>query len=193
LEEPATNGRAKANKRVQGAGVTARRVERSGRGKDETLKLVEYVFTDSNGEFTINNLTEGDYRLNIQYPGYPMDENSFIEIPVGSGLNSQVLVGAVVNNGKITVTQIMITGLEELRAGIRAFPNPASNQVQLQFNSAEKGRTISVINNTGATLSTDIAEEREKILDVTRFEGGLYLIRINSVKGPSTIKLIIRK
>jgi hypothetical protein len=50
------NGRTKKPQRVSSAGVSARRVENTGRGKEEKLTLVAYVFTNQNGEFEITNL-----------------------------------------------------------------------------------------------------------------------------------------
>ncbi|MGV3665356.1 MAG: carboxypeptidase-like regulatory domain-containing protein, partial [Leptospira bouyouniensis] len=85
-EEAGSGGRPKIPKPVRGAGVSARRVQNTGRGKEEILTLISYRFTNEEGEFSLTNLPHGNYRLNIQYPGLPMDENSFINFTIGTGL-----------------------------------------------------------------------------------------------------------
>jgi hypothetical protein len=134
LEEDDGTGRVKKPKRVSNAGVSARRVENTGRGKEEILTLVAYVFTDQNGEFNLPTLPTGTYRLNIQYPGYPMDETSFITIQIGTALQSQVAVAAHVEGGKINVKKLIITGFAENQDyKVQVFPNPAVDYIKIGF------------------------------------------------------------
>lgn len=180
LEEDDGNGRLSETQRVrriEGAGVSVRRVERTGRGKEEILVLVAYVFTDENGEFTLPNLPPAEYRLNIQYPGYPMDESSFITIPVGTALQSQVSVEAVVQNGKINVRKRVITGIAEARQYAQVYPNPAVDFIHLKFEGAAD-RQISLVDLNGSAVVTTASQDAETVVDVRRAHQGIYLLLV---------------
>jgi hypothetical protein len=196
LEDDGTGGRAgevKKPKKVQDAGVTARRVERGGRGKEEILTLVSYVFTNEEGEFALTNLPEGEYRLNIQYPGYPMDTTSFVTIVIGSGLQSQVAVEANVVEGKINVRKLTITGIyqaEDYQAEL--YPNPAVESIHLKFGneSAHRSATLSDIQGK-AVLQQKVTGKEEKIV-VEGLTKGIYLLQIlEKGKIAKTVKVSI--
>ncbi|MBT1697888.1 carboxypeptidase regulatory-like domain-containing protein [Fulvivirgaceae bacterium PWU4] len=172
-------GRVMRAERIKGAGVSVRRVERSGRTKEERLILVAYVFTNENGEFEIPNLPEGEYRLNIQYPGYPMDEKSFITIPIGPALQSQVQVEARVEEGKITVRQAIVTGvagIEQYEASV--YPNPTSNVINLRFGTASPSRTVTLLDISGKEIRAQEAPDSETSLDIRAMRTGNYLLNI---------------
>jgi hypothetical protein len=196
LEEDDGSGRLNEEqraKRVAGAGASVRRVEQVGRGQEEKLTLVAYVYTDENGEFILPNLPTGEYRLNLQYPGYPMDPNSFITIPIGSGLQSQVNVQANVVNTKIVVKKLIITGiLEHEQYSVNLFPNPAVQFVKLQFKNESSSRTITLFDERGNLIVSDRAQGLESTVDVSQLAKGFYLIKVKEKDAPTrTFKLSI--
>lgn len=181
LEEPVDQtGRAKANKRVGGAGVAVRRVRTTSRPSDTVLELVAYVFTNEEGEFEIPELPVGEYRLNIQYPGYPMDESSFITIPIGQGLQSQVRVSALVDENKIAVTKLVVTGLYE-QEGYKAqvFPNPAAVSLQVEFAGESAWREINLVDQAGREVHRQPATGKQAVVDVSGFEPGIYILQVS--------------
>jgi hypothetical protein len=196
VEEDDGTGRTKETqkaKRVSGAGVTARRVENTGRGKEEVLTLVSYVFTNETGEFSLTNLPEGEYRLNIQYPGYPMDPNSYVTIPIGSDLESQVQVGAYVEGGQIVVRKFLITGIYEAVDYIAdVYPNPAVNFINLKFGTESGFRNAVMLDTNGKTISRTPAASKEVSLNVQNLAKGIYLLNITE-KGVTvkTVKVSI--
>lgn len=168
------------SKRISSAGVSARRVERTGRTKGEILTLVAYVFTNEDGEFSLPNLPTGEYRINFQYPGYPMDETSYTTINIGTAFESQVMVEANVANGKINVRKLVITGVyekENYRAEV--FPNPAVDFVQLQFPGDVPGRFIALSDMQGKTLDIVRAEGKNATVNVRSLQKGMYILNIN--------------
>jgi hypothetical protein len=192
-EEVEESGRMKKPARVSSAGVSARRVENTGRSKEEVLTLVAYVFTNEDGEFSLSNLPTGEYRLNIQYPGYPMDENSFLTIPIGTALQSQVSVEAHVIDGKINVRKLIITGYDDTEHyDVQVFPNPAVDFVKLNFGEVSTGRSVVLTDMSGRNLLSTTAESKEAAVNVQQLKPGIYLLRIQqnglSVK---TLKLSI--
>jgi hypothetical protein len=189
LEEDDGSGRLSEEqraKRVAGAGASVRRVEQVGRGQEEKLTLVAYVYTDENGEFTLPNLPTGEYRLNLQYPGYPMDPNSFITIPIGSGLQSQVNVQANVVNTKIIVKKLIITGiLEHEQYSVNLFPNPAVEFVKVQFKNESASRKITLFDERGKVISSHTADNVETTMNVSELAKGFYIIRIAEKNVPT--------
>ena len=196
LEEDDGSGRLTEEqraKRVSGAGASVRRVENVGRGQEEKLTLVAYVYTDENGEFSLPNLPTGNYRLNLQYPGYPMDPNSFITIPIGSGLQSQVNVQANVVNGRINVKKLIITGiLDHEQYAVSLFPNPAVEFVKVEFKNESDSRMIALFNEQGRALMKTPANGIESTLNLTELSKGFYIIQVTEKDIPSrTFKLSI--
>ncbi len=172
-------GRTKKPKRVAGAGVSARRVESTGRGKGEVLVLVAYVFTDANGDFTITNLPEGQYRLNIQYPGYPMNENSFVTFGIGTGLASEVKVEAFVAQGVINVNQLIITGVWNKEGySAEVYPNPTSSWIQMNFACPSSYRVIGIFDVAGKQITKVNATEQHLAIDVSSYKKGSYLLNV---------------
>lgn len=182
LQEDDGNGRVKdpeKNKRIKNAGVSARRVESTGRTKEEILTLVAYVFTNEAGEFTLPNLPTGKYRINFQYPGYPMDETSFTTITIGTAFESQVLVEANVLNGKINVRKLIITGLyqaENYHAEI--YPNPTADFIRLKFGADFKGRIITLSDRSGKMVHSVSADHTDVSVNVQTFRKGIYILQI---------------
>lgn len=168
-----------ANKRVENAGVSARKVERTGRSKEEKLTLVAYEFTNANGEFAITNLPEGDYRLNIQYPGYPMDTTSFTTITIGNALQSLVQVEANVVDGKISVRKLLITEVFAIENySVELYPNPAVESINLVFGKTHKDRNITMMDLNGKSLLVQKAEQKAIQVNVQTLNKGLYLMHI---------------
>jgi hypothetical protein len=195
-EDDGTSGRqseAMANKRVAGAGVSARKVERGGRAKEETLTLISYVFTNDNGEFSMTDLPEGDYRMNIQYPGYPMDTTSDVTITIGGPLESVVSVEANVADGKINVRKLTVTGIqnrEDYQADV--FPNPAVEKIQLRFGAESINRTVSITDSNGKQILFSEATSKEAEVSVTHLPKGLYVLKVKDKKKEmKTFKIII--
>ncbi len=187
-------GRTEKTKRVGGAGVSARKVEATGRGL-ELGPLVAYVFTNEEGEFTLPNLPPGTYRINIQYPGYPMDPSSFVDIPVGStALDENVSVEALVAEGKIVVRQLLITSVESGSYPADVFPNPSTGNVIVSFEETSQQRSINLLDMQGQEIMTRAAYEQSLELDMSALEPGLYLLKV-SVDGRNvkTIRISIQR
>lgn len=174
-----SGGRTKLPKPVRQAGVSARRVQGTGRGKEEVLVLVAYVFTDDDGRFTLPNLPPATYRLNIQYPGYPMDNSSDIVLVVGEGLQSQITVDAKIQDKKINVKKRIITGLFDTeKFQVRLFPNPAIDHINLYFDEEAKGRSVDVTSIAGKRMINELAEGKEADINVQSLQRGIYLLRV---------------
>jgi hypothetical protein len=197
LEEDKPNGRVDqtlARGRVAGATVSVRRVQSAGRSQGEVLTLVATAVTDTDGNFTLPNLPPAKYRLNIQYPGYPMDPNSFITFDIGTQPSSTTVnVSAVVSSqsNKIIVNLVRITEIyDELK--LSPYPNPASEKIFVEFDRA--------VMNAQGVLFTDLTGRPIKVEAVTTDKGfevavgsvppGVYLL---SLVDKNNLKLVTSK
>lgn len=201
-------GRIAARKRVKNANVSVRRGRRSGKKKLvdhsrmlEDLELVSKAKTNENGEFSFTQLTDDIYYLNVQYPGYPMDETSFIEIPIGNvtggrvvAHKDQVEVEALVAEGKITVTQINVTHVyaDELFSDILVYPNPASTHVNIDLSAYSSDFKVELYAPSGKLISRRESASEIVNLELHNLQKGMYYLRIFSgEKLASSFKLII--
>ena len=176
LEEDKPGGRVDqtlARGRVADASVSVRRVESAGRTEAEKLTLVATAITDAQGNFTLPNLPPAKYRLNIQYPGYPMDPNSFINFDIGTQPSStSVNVNAVVSaqSNKIVVSLVRITEIyDELK--LSPYPNPASEKIMVEFD-----RTVM---NAAGVLFTDLTGRLMNVETTTTDKG--FEVKVGSV------------
>ncbi len=86
-----------------------RRFVRSGRlDQEDVWELVAYLETDDNGEVNFGQMPSGKYRLNIQYPGIPMDPNSFIEFDISEEEEEAgYVLSALIRENGITVEKAL--------------------------------------------------------------------------------------
>lgn len=191
LEEDDGTGRIEKTKRVGGAGATARRAQSAGRGEETGYKVIAYVETDENGEFVMPELPDGNYRLNIQYPGFPMDETSFVEFTISTNpLEKDLQVEATVIGGKISVRQLVITGVYETSDyTVTVHPNPTVETIHFTFESTSTQRELILQDATGKALKQQSAIEKQGSMTVREMPSGTYLLQ---VRDQNSVKKIIR-
>jgi hypothetical protein len=183
-----------ARGRVSGATVSVRRVQSAGRTQNETLTLVATAVTDAQGNFTLPNLPPAKYRLNIQYPGYPMDPNSFINFDIGTQPSSTTVnVNAVVSaqSNKIVVNLVRITEIyDELK--LSPYPNPASEKFMVEFDRAVmKAEGVLFTDLSGRSMNIEtITTEKGFEVKVGTIPPGLYLL---SLVDENNLKLVTSK
>jgi hypothetical protein len=173
----------KINKaRVPKAAVAVRRAQGSGKGLETVYKLIAYIFTDENGEFDFTGLDAGEYRLNIQYPGYPMDTTSYIDITIGNTLfDRQVGVEAEVNEGKIEVKKLVITGWQEEVHAFTAYPNPTVDYLFVKGAGVQNSKPL-LIDATGKKVSVPMEWNDLDVrweLNIQSLQRGVYFLQVN--------------
>lgn len=192
VQEENGTGRTEKTKRVGGAGVSARRAQGTGRG-NEVFEIVAYVFTNDDGEFSIAGLPPGNYRFNVQYPGYPMDENSFIDFTIGTNaLEETVQVEATVENEKITVQELLITNVLENEEPIQVFPNPSSESITIVFENVNTSRYVVVLDTHGKAIIRQSAMELETRMDFSSLPLGVYLLSIRTATGMHKLLRVVK-
>jgi hypothetical protein len=196
FETTPDEGRIKARTRVSKAAVTVRRAEGSGRGKAEILTLIAHTFTDENGEFTFTKLDEAEYRLNIQLPGYPMDTNSYVTIPIVDNLfDRQVGVEAEVIEGKIEVRKLVITGWYEERHLFTAYPNPTVDFLFIKGKEHDRNLKFMLTDATGKLVEVpsdwdDMGQQWK--LNIHGLQKGIYFLQVNKNGKTETAQIVIQ-
>ena len=82
-------------------------------------------------------------------------------------------------------------------SGMKVYPNPASESVNVSFSSEENANAvISVMNLMGQTVYTENVNIHEGYnmvtLSTNNFRSGVYMVNIKTDKGTSTQKLIVK-
>lgn len=204
LDQGGSGGRIEARGRVKSASVSMRRARRTSRSEEIVYDLVEYVFTNDNGEFFFDNLPVGEYRINIQYPGYPMDTLTNVDIVIEDTKNNDYSLEALVDNGKISVTILSTTGiLKDLIRAVNVYPNPSVENINISFNEdfRVKGNiAIDLIAASGENVlsisysAEQINQSNELTLPVSQYQNGTYLLRISQEgKEIGTIRILVTK
>lgn len=81
-----------------------------------------------------------------------------------------------------------------VEADIQVYPNPASNNLNIHANGNDILEQIDIFNLAGQLVSTaTVKNENHKVIDLSQFQDGLYLIKVISFKGSSTTKFKVVK
>lgn len=202
-----TAGKLTPTRRVAGATVTIRRRGNanridgfSGSRMMNDYDLIVMTYTDDLGNFTFDQLEPGEYRVNIQYPGYPMDTTSNIDITIGEKRTEKDrTLKAEVKEGKIIVEVEEITAIEhdEFTMGITAYPNPAKDYLNVSFANEGREAGFNLFDSKGASVEVNNwTEGNVRVFDTSMLTPGMYYLNIYDVKENillTTFKIIIHK
>lgn len=142
-DEGEEDERINSRKKVKRAGCSMRRFVRRGRtDQDGEFELYAYVESDDEGQFNFTGIEDGRYRLNIQYPGVPMDEDSDIEFEVGGDKENQLfsLTATVTEDGIVVDAKEVLYSLKPYIKNVRIYPNPTAGVMQADFLVHRKNR-----------------------------------------------------
>ena len=186
FDEEGVAGRLQVRRRVRRAGCSLRRRRRAGGGRVEQdeFELVAYKETDDEGRVTFDNLPPDTYRLNIEFPGIPMDTTSFIEFEVGAnGMEQNTLtLEATVDEGGIAVEQVAALGFfRRYFKELDVFPNPADKELNIRYEKLlSTDVQVQILDLQGRILKEEEVRtgyNREMTMDVRDLNPGLYMLR----------------
>ncbi|HCX20516.1 MAG TPA: hypothetical protein DHN29_01290 [Cytophagales bacterium] len=201
-----TSGRINARRKVKRAGCSVRRFVPKGRTSQDdeegTYELYAYVQSDDEGRFEFTNLEDGTYRFNIEYPGIPMDEDSYVEFTIGEGgIEDEVLIlEATVTDDGIVVQKIERLGFyRKYFKDLNVYPNPANSYVNIAYSKLMSEtvvvRLIDLQGNVVTEQQIEKGYDKELQLDVSGISGGIYLLNfIDSREGAekiTTFKVVV--
>ncbi len=203
IEVPDEGARVDARRRAANVRCHVRRRVTGGREMEEPqYVLIASVTTNENGEFDIPNLAPGFYRLNIEYPGVPMDQNSFVEFEIGAdGDNSVVqLAAAATENGVITVEQILPLPVSAALREMKVYPNPATDRLSIQYEGLNSNDIRLALYDINGRMVKEMplprAERNVLVMPLDELNGGLYFLNvIDTSKGQlvTTFKVVVKR
>ncbi len=181
--------------RVSGASASVRRNQGSGRPtKVMAEEIIAFVYTNENGVFEFDNLEEGTYLLNIQYPGVPMDTKSDIAITIGPKAKKEDRqeVTALATGGKIVVTRSRIVGVsEEEQNMIQVYPNPVSADLYIDLAKGSGEADMIMFDEMGRETLTKHLQEGKSQTDLSHLNKGIYFLKVyRSGKETAVVKIV---
>jgi hypothetical protein len=132
--------------------------------------------------------------LNVQYPGYPMNANSALDIAVGDGLQSEQTVAASVADGVINVKQFIITSVWEIENYFaEVYPNPSVSFMHIEFGDSSPSRRIELFDLNGRKLVSQHAPLINETVDINTLSQGHYILNVHD-KGKlvKTMQVIVK-
>jgi len=163
----------------------------------DNYRLVAYVRTDENGEFSIPNLPSGDYRIRIEYPGVEVDETSDINFNL-SGENGEIVkVEALVEDGFIKITETDRTTVTanntENVISFSFYPNPVKNELNLELENSLSAHKLTIFDVRGVMHKTIKLENGQTKIDLSNLAIGTYIIRLEDQEGNYTMSKMIKQ
>lgn len=196
------NARLEARRRAANVRAHVRRRTTGGRElEDPQYVLIASVLTNENGEFDIPNLPPGFYRINFEYPGIPMDQNSFVEFEIGAdGDNSVVQLAADITEDGIYVEQVLPLPVGEVIRDMKVYPNPATSILKIGYEGLEAQSVRLVMYDLSGRIVKDQSLPRAAAntveMRVEDLKAGLYFLNVvDTVKGQviTTFKVVVKK
>ena len=206
-ENGSNKNRFSARRKLQKVGCSLRRSRRAtgGRPENDDFELVVYKETDADGRVTFENLPPDTYRLNIEYPGIPMDPNSFIEFEVGEGglENNTLELEATVDEDGIAVELVEELGFyRNYFKDLELYPNPVEDELTIQYSKLlSKNVKVQFLNLQGQLVKEETVEagyQQRMLFDTRDIGDGIYLVRFidptrKDGQNIVTYRIIVRK
>lgn len=186
VRDEESNERILARRKVKRAGCSMRRFVRRGRlGQEEgTYELYAYVESDDEGRFQFEDVEDGQYKLNIEYPGVPIDEDAAIYFEVGGDKENQLFeISAVVTEEGIQVeSNEVLYSLKPYIKEVNLYPNPTDGQLGIDYLVYRKldNLKIELMDIRGVKLIEKVIphamDYHHAVLDLTDYESGVYFV-----------------
>ena len=172
-----------------------------GIGRDDEFDLVAYTETNEDGEFRVENLEDGEYLFNVEFPGIPMDPNSFVAFNLGENLDdSELQLAALITEDGIVVEKIEEVGIPTpLFRTALVYPNPSRDFVNIRYSLARpvNGLQMEVLGVDGVKYMQQTIDHgfglKDMQLDFGGMAAGMYLIVFQDTDGKYRQQLRITK
>jgi hypothetical protein len=159
-------------------------------GGKSDYEIVAETETDDLGNFSFNQVEDGDYFIVIEVEGLPVIDPYNINVSGGEYIsNLDYLVGeeSITTNGTPT-------GKKENRgsssSSVRLYPNPCRGDVTIVVNNLHSSCNVVITDLQGRKIKefNSVSEN----LNIDGLDEGVYLVTIDSEKGIQTVKLIVK-
>lgn len=199
-DDPNSNLRSMMPRRgLRGSGVSMRK--RVGSTRETSLRLLEddyelvaYLKTDENARFEFPDLPAGEYRIRVEYPGVVVDETSDIDFNLTGDQGEEVQVAALVEDGKVTVTEVSRTANKDAEISLfKFYPNPANNELTIMVENISGFDKVIIADLNGKIHVTNKLMEGENKIDISAMKSGMYLVRLEDNEGNYLVSKLIKE
>lgn len=198
------SARIERRRRARRAACFLSRRTRAGGGRSsqqDEFELVAYVESDDNGEFSFNNIPPGEYQIEIQYPGVPMDESTQLTFTVSEDREgSEFTINAVITDDGVEVAIDAVLGnLKPYLKEVTLFPNPTDGMIRMNYLVYRRLNSLraQLLDLNGRILKEQKIMHRmgrQKMeMDITEFKSGAYFLRLTNDKGELSQSIRILK
>ena len=165
-----------------------------------TNTVVAQATSDFNGYYEFTNVAIGNYSLQIDILGLPMDSSYLIIIdPLLFSANVNQTTSSVFTNLDFVAdgtaiyiaNSIGIKQNENKENGISIYPNPAKNTINIRLQSGDKiNGQIEIIDNLSKTVASQNLNSELTQVNIVDLNSGIYFVKIKSEKGINTFRFI---
>lgn len=163
-------------------------------GRNPGGQFFAQTTTDVNGDYSFNNLPDGNYFVLVDIPGLDTTSTHHVDIFGGNTINNLGFVAG--SNGVSPSTSINVKEIERVKYSLHIFPNPTKNQFNIEFLVPEKSEiSIQIIDVLGK-YSKNLFHENNYIGKFSsdfnlNLKPGNYLVKITINTQELISKLII--
>ncbi len=151
---------------------------------DNSGNIFDSDKTNISGEFIFENIPAGTYKFVADYVGFSMDDSND-SLVIGQE-NQKYKIAAIASNKLITIEVENVTAISSLNESSRIYiyPNPANDQIILQFEDTFKSGhyTLKINSISGYLVKSSKIESKaygeEIIVPINDLPPGLYIITI---------------
>jgi hypothetical protein len=159
---------------------------------NSSYKIVDFTYTDANGNYSFGSLPLGDYIVYPESMNYITTPSSIINLN-----GSQMTVNGI--DFKQTPTDIKpipssISNLPN-KDLFSVYPNPSNGNVQINWTSTMSGKAnISIIDITGREVMAQEAKTNEATrMNLNQLQNGIYFIKVTGNNAQHTEKIVLQQ
>jgi hypothetical protein len=165
---------------------------------DTTGNLLSFTYTDSTGNYSFTNLTDGSYNIYPANYKYYTTPSSVIRLAPGADSATSIDFKQHITSGTITPYDNTKTPMVLAQAkGIAVYPNPAAGVLNIRTDKASAGNADIILTDvTGRDVlrtTTELNATTGNTLNLNGIKDGIYLITIKSDKVFYSSKLVIEQ
>ncbi|HEY1038219.1 MAG TPA: T9SS type A sorting domain-containing protein [Bacteroidia bacterium] len=168
-------------------------------GKNPGGGIQARTMSDSLGYYEFNNLPDDTFKIYVDIPGLPMDSSYIFTISAGNDSHTGLDFFADSNSVFPIENAVGLANLNPAKeTAVSVFPNPAKQNVKIQFVTQDGNAGIELINAQGSSVFSKelkaLAKGKHELqvdLDQLNLVAGVYLVRIITEHSSEIKKLIV--
>lgn len=158
--------------------------------RDANDNVIASTYTDANGDYSFGSIASGAYTIYPEEMNYQTTPSA--SLMIGSGVNTYNSIDFEKNSNSI---KPKTTGVKDVENTIFSiYPNPTKGQVNINWKNGITGDVqILVTDIAGRTIyNQNVTTAQSTQLDLSKLNQGIYFIKVNTVKGQYTERIVLQ-